>query len=88
MAKHTNVIKSIAEELSAQGKTADFNALGKVFNDLGIKTSDGSNYTGSRGTAKIVNDTYKDLTEQGDYDGAAKVAKTFTNKNGNHSWEK
>ena len=88
MARHTGLIKEMAESLSNSGKTATFGQVGEALNDLGITTTYGTLYSGSRGTAKIVQDAYRDLENNGDPLGASKVAKAFTDDNGNYSWDK
>lgn len=88
MARLTGFIKETAETLIKEGKTADFKQLADSLNKLGIKTTDGNEFSSPRGMAKVVKDTYNDLHQRGDFEGAKKVADTFTDKNGNHSWDK
>lgn len=88
MARLTDIVKSVAETLTKEGKTANFKQLADSLNTLDIKTTDGNTYSSSRGMAKVVKDTYNDLYQRGDFEGAKKVADAFTDKNGNHSWNK
>ena len=87
MGRLTTVVSSIAEVCSNEGVTVTFQTLGETFNSLGIKTTAGTTFSGSRGTAKIVNDTYKDLAAAGNLIAASKVANTYTNKDGGYSWK-
>lgn len=88
MARFTGLIKEIAKELSNEQKKVTFEQVGNVLNELGIKTTYGTEFSGERGTAKIIHDSYKDLIKQGDMDGAEKITTSFSDKNGNFPWDK
>lgn len=88
MARLTETILGIAKTLKNLDQKASFEQLGKSLNDLGVKTSYGTEYSGERGTAKAVQDTYNDLLNKGDMEGADMVATSFTDKDGKYSWNK
>lgn len=81
-----SLIKEIAENLVSNKTKMTFNQLAKYLNDTGHRTTYGTKYIGNRGVAKLVSSVYKKLKKANDIQSAEKVAKAFTDNNGNHPW--
>ena len=83
----TTLIKEIASNLSSNHKKMTFDQLANHLNDIGHKTSYGTEYHGSRGVARLVSSVYQNVTNEGDLKGADDIANAFTDNNGNHPWK-
>ena len=87
MAKYNNLIKETALLLNSENRTATFSQVADMLNSLNFKTTQNTPYSGTRGTAKIINDAYDELIEKKDSDNAKIVADSFTNKDGQNAWK-
>lgn len=87
MARYSKLIKAIAETLEKEGLTATFKQVGDALNSLGLKTTFGTEYSGTRGVAKIINDSYDELFQNNDSKAAENVANAFTDIQGKHPWQ-
>ena len=84
----TTLIKEIAKNLVENDRTMTYDQLANHLNDIGHKTTYGTEYQGSRGVARLISTVYQDVSNSGDNNGAENIANAFTDNNGNHPWRK
>lgn len=87
MEAKTKYISKVANSLVKQGKQMTFDQLATDLNTNGHKTSYGSPYIGGRGVAKLVDAVYWRLDAQGLKTERDNVAASFTDANGNYSYD-
>jgi hypothetical protein len=83
--KH-DFIKWRAEYLDHHGKTERYRQLATVLNALGIRTEDGDQYQGVRGTAALVRYSWHYFTNLGDHATAGKIANSFVKADGKYAY--
>ena len=71
------LVTGVAKCLVTEKKTCTFDELATIINIV-VKT----NYSGGRGTAKVVSQAYKYAEEHYDRDTAQMIAFAFTDKDG------
>ena len=68
--------------LNDNNLTMSFKQLANLLNTNGYRTQLGYEYEGTRGTAKIVGDVYKELVNVGDTEKSEKFRLAFVGKEG------
>lgn len=68
--------------LNDNNLTMSFKQLADLLNTNGYRTQQGFEYEGTRGTAKIIGDIYKELVSNGKIEKSEKFRLAFVGKNG------
>ncbi|RXG13257.1 hypothetical protein [Leeuwenhoekiella aestuarii] len=78
----------LATVLHRAKATLPASELANVLNEFNHLTTYGSQYSGGRGTYKLISDTYAWLVKNGNQNGADIVAIAFTKPDGSYAYEK
>ena len=80
------LISEIAEECSKNESTMTVTELARRLNEKGLKTSCGSEYSGGRGTYRLIQSAYWCYERKEEHDKAKHIADSFVNAKGNCVW--
>lgn len=80
------LISDIAEECSKNASTMNVTELAQRLNEKGLKTTYGSDYSGGRGTYRLIQSAYWCYERMEEHDKAKHIADSFVNAKGNCAW--
>lgn len=79
-------VRAIAEELHRQGARMTVGRLCDVLNATGFRTRYDTEYTGGRGSYRMISCAYTWYDEHGEPDVAEKIAQAFTKHDGSYAY--
>jgi hypothetical protein len=81
-------IGHLANVLVSNNTTMTGEKLAHHLNEIGFKTSYGTEYRGERGTYKLISDTYDWFVANGKQADADNIAHAFTKPDGTYAYNK